>query len=185
MGAAMHPFEHYSADKRRRAFIWLLAGTLLVGAALVLIDSRMHSAAAPHGIVSYELARNVDAAQKILDSWTTLRARGAAGMSLGLDFLFLALYSSLIALACLWAGQRAGFASALGKIAGPLAWAQWLAASLDAVENVALAIMFDRIHASEPLRSIAFVAAALKFGLVALGLGYSALGCFVRPSGKA
>lgn len=54
---------------------------------------------APYGILSFELAGTVDASQKKLDSWSP-EACIFAGISLGLDYLFLILQLLVLGFAC-------------------------------------------------------------------------------------
>jgi hypothetical protein len=74
----------------------------------------------------------------MIEAWNETERIDAA-FSLGLDFLYLCLYSTTIAFACLWAAGV--FRARRGKLAAAgawLAWWQWLAALLDAAENTAL-----------------------------------------------
>ncbi len=103
-----------------------------------VVGRPLQTAAAPQGIVSYELAGDPATTQAILDSWGP-NARVHAGFSLGLDTLFMPLYAATIALSCLWGAgafrRRRWPLVALGR---PLAWGVWLAALCDVVENIAL-----------------------------------------------
>lgn len=168
-----HPFEAIPADRRKLIFGPALALTLVVMASLSLVGVPLNTDAAPQGILSFELAGSAPAARAILDSWDPL-TRVHAGFSLGLDFLFLVLYSTTIGLACVWAAsvwrnQRQSLA-AVGLL---LAWGQGLAALLDAVENTALLVTLLGSPAA-PWPQIALGCAALKFGLILLGLAYVA-----------
>jgi hypothetical protein len=147
------------------------AATAVVMVAMWLIDQPLRTAAAPHGIVSFELAGDVATAQLMLDSWDT-RARAAAGLSLGLDYLFLVLYSTTLALACRRiAGRFAARGSALAGIGFALAWGQWIAAACDGVENFALIrMLLDGARAPWP--TVAWWFASVKFGLLGLGFAY-------------
>jgi hypothetical protein len=169
-----HPLESIPSSNRRGVFVPLLVLTLVVMALLNGVGGPLVTAAAPQGIVSFELAGDVSSAQAILDSWDA-RARAHAGFSLGFDFTFLLLYSTTIACACAW-GAR-GLAAVWRPLVsvGPLlAWGQWLAGLLDAVENAALwAILAD--GPSVPWPGLARWCATIKFTLVALGLLYALL----------
>lgn len=155
----------------------LAVATAIVMTAMGLIDRPLRSAATPYGIVSFELAGDVPTAQAMLDAWSP-RARIAAGFSLGLDYLFLALYSTMLALACRRVAARARHAgaAALAGFGGVVAWGQWVAGAADGVENVALIrMLLDGV--ADPWPAVAWWFAALKFGLLGVGLAYL-LGCW-------
>jgi hypothetical protein len=167
------PFASLAPEWRRRLFLVSFALVLVVGALLSRLDGPLRTAAAPHGIVSFELARHAETAERILASWDDA-ARTRAALSLGLDYLFLVAYGTALALACERAGTR--MAPALGAA---LAWGQLGAALLDAVENAALA----RILLGTAGRHAAVVAwscAAAKFALVCAGLLFAAAGELYR-----
>ena len=147
------------------------AATAVVMLAMGLIDRPLRTPAAPHGIVSFELAGDVPTAQAMLDSWNP-RARAAAGVSLGLDYLFLVLYSTTLALACRRVAERfAARGSALAEVGRALAWGQWIAAACDGIENFALIrMLLDGAHTPWP--AVAWWFAATKFALLGLGLAY-------------
>ena len=143
---------------------------------------------APNGIDSFEFAGSMEYADKVIRSWDEA-VRILAAFSIGLDFLFLILYSTTIGLACLWSGEmlaaRQWTLAALGE---PLAWGQWFAALLDIVENIALmAVLVTSVQAGqihELVPRIAQICAGIKFGLVFLGLTYTFLGVVVHKVGK-
>jgi hypothetical protein len=167
-----HPFETIAANKRKLWFEILFPLTLGVMVIMQATGHSLQTDAAPQGIVSFELAGDSSTAQAIIQSWTPA-ALPHAGFSLGFDFVFMPLYSTTIGLACVWA---AGVLTLrLAAVGTWLAWGQWLAALLDAVENGALLVMLLEA-ARAPWPQIALWCAALKFGLVFLGLGYAALG---------
>ncbi|MCI0574786.1 MAG: hypothetical protein L0332_28030 [Chloroflexi bacterium] len=163
-----HPLTLIPAAGRRTIFWLLLLATLAVMAALNVLGGPLRTAAAPAGIVSYELAGDVTAAQAILDSWDSL-TRVYAGFNLGLDYLFLPLYGTTIALGCLWAADALRLAGRKRAAVVWLAWGQWLAAGLDAVENAALLKMLLDAPA-DPWPVIAWGTAGLKFLLVTVGI---------------
>ena len=75
-------------------------------------------------------------AQAIIDAWNeTDRIR--AGFSLGFDYLYMPVYSTTIALACVLAAGVLK-SKAWRSIGVLLAWGLWIAAIFDAIENVAL-----------------------------------------------
>jgi hypothetical protein len=124
--------------------------------------------------VSLELARTPAAADEIVQSWRARGLIGAARRNIWVDFLFLTIYSTSLAL-LVTLSARAAVATALverrrGEAAGAVgALAMWTAGALDAVENVALLRMLggriDRLSVR-----VSFASAAAKFILVGAGI---------------
>ena len=101
--------------------------TVLSKLVTVSIVAPLITAAAPYGIISYELAGGVIEAEAILASWDAV-GRAHAAFSLGFDFLFMLAYSTTIALACLWAADVLAARSwPLVSFGVPLTWGAWLA----------------------------------------------------------
>ena len=101
----------------------------------------------------------------VLQNWDELEKRWAA-FSLGLDFLFLIVYSTLLSLLCIRTADD--LKSDLGIW---IAWGQWFAALCDAVENISLVgILFDSQIGW--LAIVSPTAAFIKFLLMIIGLIY-------------
>jgi len=150
-------------------FVSALGLTLLLMAALQWLDAPLKTAAAPAGIVSFELAGTLPAAETILQSWDA-HARLYAGVSLGLDYLFMPLYATAIGLGCVLAARGLHLASGAYKLGRLLAWGMLLAALADALENLALLRLLLAAEAMGPWPAVARLAALLKFALLAVGL---------------
>ena len=170
-----HPFSNIPPGKMRYAFIPLLAATLVLMFVMNLAALPLETEAAPYGIISFELAGSAAKSYQIIASWDE-SARLHAAFNIGLDYLFLALYSTTVGLACVWAGgvlkSRAVWLAAFGV---PLAWGQWLAATLDAIENTGLTLILFGGEAqfwAPVVRS----AAIIKFAIIFVGLSYAFLG---------
>lgn len=171
----VHPLQRLAPPAQKRALFILAVVTLAVMAVFRIIDRPLQTAAAPSGIVSFELAGTLAAAQAMIASWDR-QAQLLAAFGLGLDYLFMPLYATAIALACVVAaggplrGQR--LLVAVGLL---LAWGLWLAALLDAVENYALlrVLLGSEVDAWP---AIARGCASLKFLLILAGLAYALLG---------
>ena len=166
-----HPLAAIRPDKRARVFMPLLILTLVITVLFRLIGPAQPT------IVDFELAGSVPKAQAIIDVWNeTDRVR--AGFSLGFDYLYMPLYSTTIALACLMA---AGVSKrrAWRTVGLLLAWGLWIAAISDALENVAL---FTELLGNNvaPWPQIAQICATIKFGLILLGLMYVVAGVVLR-----
>lgn len=166
-----HPLEAIPADKRVRVFIPLLVATLLITFAFRFIGP------AKPTIVDFEFAGTAAKAADIINAWTPLE-RIHAGFSLGFDYLYMPIYSTTIALACVWAAGviRSGRWRSIGVT---LAWGLWLAAIFDAIEN--LALIGNLFGAPiDPYPQVAAICAALKFGLILLGLLYVIIAAALR-----
>lgn len=163
-----HPFQTISQTALVPVVIAFTAAALTVMVSLRIVDEPLQTDAAPNGIISFELAGDVETSYAVLESWDQ-PAKSHAAFSLGLDFLFLITYATAISLACIWAA-RLNMKSLAGW-GSILAWGQWIAALFDGLENTALFIMLSQAPVS-PWPSIAQVAAIIKFALIALGLIY-------------
>jgi hypothetical protein len=173
-----HPFQAILLSNQRSVFIGLTVLTLLMMILMNVIGAPLKTESAPSGIVSYELAGSLQKAQEIIASWDE-SARLHAAFSLGLDFLFLVVYSSAIGLGCLLAGQSLSRRDwPLVGLSVPLAWGLWLAALADAVENVALTLILFGSPV-EFLAPLARWSAIIKFALIFAGLVYAFLGLVV------
>lgn len=166
---------HLSPQTQQRALPPLIVVTLALTAVLQLVGRPLQTAAAPLGIVSFELAGTLAAAQAMLASWD-LSAQLHAAFSLGLDYLYMPLYAVTIALACVRVAATSlrspQAAAALGIL---LAWGVGLAALLDAVENAALwQVLQGSTAAAWP--AVARWCAIVKFALVGAGLFYAGAG---------
>ena len=148
----------------------LLAAVLM--AVLQLLDAPLKTTAAPAGIVSYELAGTAPAAQAILQSWDA-QARVYAGVSLGLDYLFIPAYATAIGLGCVIVARGLRLGIRARRVGRLLAWGMVLAALADALENGALLRLLLSAEASAPWPSVARAAALTKFALLGAGLVYA------------
>jgi len=136
--------------------LWTRAA--IVGAAMILFDLPLRTAAAPNGVVSYELAWTGEHAAAMIASWTGIAAAAAWG-SLLVDYLFMWSYAALFA-----ALSHRAFAGAAGTA---LAGASWAAGAFDAGENLALIQMYGW-EASDRAAMTAGVFASIKFALLAV-----------------
>ena len=135
------------------------------------LDAHLKTAAAPAGIVSFELAGNMESTRQIISSWG-LDGQVRAALSLGLDYFFLAVYATFIAMACAQIAKALRWGPRmLATVGFLLAWTQFPAALLDAVENTALIQLL--LGSSRPaLPLVARWCAVIKFTLVGAGLLY-------------
>ncbi len=161
------PFD-FLDDERLTS--WLTSAASLCGVLMVTIyflDQPLRDTLlAPNGIVSFEFAGTPLAAQEMLNLWGP-RGQLFCGFLLGLDYLFLVAYSTAIAAGVTRFAR--GREERVARWAFALAYAQWVAALLDATENLALfQVLRGLIETKWVL--IAYWCAAGKFLLVGLGL---------------
>lgn len=168
-----HPLEGLLENKPKVYFFLFLCATVLVEVVLTLSGANLKTAAAPLGIISYELALDIEKAQFIVNSWDR-NASISASFNIGFDYLFLVFYSTTIAFACIWLANLVGSIGFM-KISYLIAWLQWLAAILDVAENTAL-YFFLQSPTQALLPPIAFWCAVCKFLLVGIGLLCSLVG---------
>ena len=129
----------------------------------------LKTAAAPGGIVTFELIGTMEGSQQIINSWQG-DTMIWAGINLGLDFLFLTLYGLTIALACLLVSEKV-LSPFMKKVGIWLAIGVLAAAVLDVVENISLInLLLGSDNASLPV--LAKWCATPKFVLVLLSLLY-------------
>ncbi len=132
---------------------------------------------APNGIISFELAKEMDKSLAIISSWD-LNAKVNAGLSLGIDFLFLVLYAIFFSTACFLIAQKySNKNNWIYKTGLLLAKLQFVAALFDAVENIALIkLLLGSINSLFP--SIAYYFASIKFTIIIIGIIYIIIGIF-------
>jgi hypothetical protein len=166
------PYGNLSDHRHKLYFFISLVFTLSLMIILNIAGAPMVTEAAPYGIVSFELSGSITGSQAILASWDE-GARLSAAFNLGLDYLFMPVYAFTISLACLWAGKVLSLRGwPLDFAAVPLAWGQWLAAGLDAIENLGLTLVLFRGPAF-PWPQLAALCASIKFALIILGILYA------------
>jgi hypothetical protein len=178
-----HPLESIPSASRKPIFWAFLAGTLVLFAVFRVLDAPLQTSVAPSGVVSFELAGTPSQAQAIIDSWHAAgeslpgmvnRAYSFAVFGLGIDYLFMPLYATALALGILLgAGRHPGWFSGLGAWLG---WGAYVAALFDAVENYALVRMLVLNEVQTPYPELAAFCATVKFGLLLLGLVYALTG---------
>ena len=186
-----HPLESIPSTSRKPWFWTFLAGTLILFAVFRVLDAPLRTTAAPNGIVSFELAGTPFQAQAIIDSWheaaflassvagqpvpgLVSRAYAFATFGLGIDYLFMPVYATALALGILLASGRHG--SWFRTFGAWLGWGAYTAALFDAVENYALARMLLINQVWSPWPETAAFSASVKFLLLLLGLFYALVG---------
>lgn len=162
---------------KTRLFWWLFGFTILVIIGMQITGAPLKTEAAPAGIVTFELIGSFSGSQLIIQSWQG-QPMIWAGINMGLDFLFLALYSITIALACLIIVDRFNHIEVIKRVGLALAAGIFVAAALDIMENIALIRLLVG-SVNEQLPRIARWSAIPKFSLVLLSLVYVLVGSTV------
>ena len=102
------------------------------------------------------------------------RAYSFAVFGLGIDYLFMPVYATALALGILLASGRHG--SWFATLGAWLGWGAYAAALFDAVENYALARMLMLNEVWSPWPEVAAFSASVKFLLLLFGLFYALVG---------
>jgi hypothetical protein len=170
-----HPFEWLTPSGQIRALIFFFILSLLAMVSLQVTGAHLITDVSPSGILSFEFAGELSAAQNMVNSWGQT-GRVYAGLNLGLDYLFLLVYAFAIGLGCVLVARRLSprttFFANLGLL---IAWNQLAAAFLDGVENYALIrVLFGTEMAVWPV--VARWCAIPKFLIVGAGLIYVIVG---------
>lgn len=170
-----NPFLWLSSQHVKRTLLILGIITAILFFIMGIIDQPLKTADAPQGIISFELAKDFNQSQTILNSWD-FHSKIYAGFSLGIDYLFLVAYSLffsllIVRISLLFVQRQTWFAN-LGIL---LAWAQFFAGIFDAIENYGL-IRLLLGSQNESLSVLAYYFAVLKFLLISLGFLYLVMG---------
>lgn len=169
------PWAWINPAAQGRVLTILVVLTVMLSIVLWRVSEPLYTAAAPQGMVSYELAGSQAQASRILESWSA-RAREQALLLQGLDYLYLVLYPAFLSLGCAHVARRlVRSASRLAALGRGLSWAVLAAGLFDAVENYAL---IEQLLSAPTERwaHVAWWCAVPKFTLVVLALGYALAG---------
>jgi hypothetical protein len=173
-----YPFEFLTLRAQKWAFGVLFVLSLILMVSLQILGAPLITAEAPLGIISFELAGDLELARNMIASWGP-EGQVYAGLNLGLDYLFMVAYAGAIALGCMLAAQSlAERVPPLAYLGAVLAWGQVGAALLDALENYAL-IHILLGSEQEMWALIARWSALPKFAIVFCGIFYVLLGAVI------
>jgi hypothetical protein len=172
------PYDRLTPAARRRGLVLMLCASCVLLFVMQQVGEPLKTGAAPGGIVSFELAGTPAAAAAIMASWSP-PVKMRAAFSLGIDYLFLVVYALFISLACRQSAEAISSSSRFFHGTGLLlAWAQFPAGALDAVENTLLWQVLQGSTAVYPAAAARWCA-ILKFALVGMGLGYVSIALIV------
>jgi hypothetical protein len=144
--------------------------------AALLLALDVSNSAAPHGIVSFELAGTAERADEIVESWKLRGQLGAARLGVWIDFAFILAYVSLLVWASMavseWCISFGAFR--LERMGLPCAVLALLAGWLDAFENVGMLIMLSG-EVTEETATYVMRCASVKFALIGIVIAYLTL----------
>ncbi|PIE31467.1 hypothetical protein CSA56_18250 [candidate division KSB3 bacterium] len=170
-----HPFTRLPPSEQKKVSLILILCSIAVMAVLTVLGEPLHTQNAPLGIVSFELAKTPVKARQMIAEWGAT-GQIIAAFHLGLDYLFLLLYSSALALGCALIVDKTAQRRSLYDVAGiVLSWSQFGAAGLDSIENAALMNLLSGAQWSG-WPGLAWCCACVKFLIVCAGLCYIVAG---------
>jgi hypothetical protein len=164
----------YKKIKKSNVFFIILFIILLIFIVVMrYLDNFLITENAPNGIISFELAKESNVVLEIIKSWNTT-AKFAAGLSVGIDFLFLIVYATFLTLLFLRINKKL-----LEKTGKNLSWfilfLPFIAAFFDILENIAMInLLLGNIQLKWSLT--AYYAAIIKFGLLLIAIAYIIVG---------
>jgi hypothetical protein len=128
-------------------------------------DAPLKNEISPEGIVSFELAKDVDKSVAIIKSWNHVAIK-SANRSMAFDFLFLIVYGLFIGL-MIHKLNRVWNTSGFQRFGIVLIYLVFLAGFFDIIENIAL-IFLLRGDLEQIWSSSAYYFAIMKFAILAI-----------------
>lgn len=171
----MHPFVFIDSKYYLRLVFISLLLCFGIMAGMQWSEFGLINDEAPGGIISFELARDLETAQGIIASWREDHSMGYAGFNIGLDFHFLLTYPVVIGLVIVLIAGGFPEGNIFRKSGFLISWLVVLAALFDGIENISLmSLLTDSVNPLWPV--IAYFCAIIKFSLVGLGIVYILVG---------
>ena len=155
---------------KSRVTILLLTLLIVNIIAIRIFEAPLKNEVCKGGIVSFELAKDLDKTVKILDSWD-VNAKINMSLSLGFDFLFIMVYSSFIALLIFNVNTTLWEKRTFYKVGNLLIGLIFIAALFDIVENIALIKLLNG-SLEQIWSSVAFYFASAKFTIILISIAY-------------
>ena len=131
------PFSTLTKNQEIRLTRVLLFLVVLCIAVLQYLDQFLINDTCTGGIISFELARDLETAGSYLNSWGE-KGKVALSLGLGIDFLFPIAYATFFAILIHKLNFAFWFKKSFFKVGNLLIWCLFLAAVFDYVENIAL-----------------------------------------------
>lgn len=164
------PFSKINKNQEKRLAGVLLVLTVLCIVVLKYLDQFLINETCTGGIISFELAGDLETATSYINSWGE-QGRIAASISMGFDFLFPIIYTSFIALLIHKLNVKFWKNHSFFKVGNLLIWALFLGGIFDYIENIGL-INLLLGNLEQFWVSISFYFATIKFIIILIGFVY-------------
>jgi hypothetical protein len=164
------PFSKLTKNQEKRLTGILFFSVVICIAFLKYLDQFLINETCTGGIVSFELAKDLETAGSYLNSWGE-QGKIAASLGLGFDFLFPIAYATFIALLIHKLNVRLWLDRPFFKTGNLLIWLLFLAAIFDYIENIGL-INLILGNMEQFWVSIAYYFAVMKFLIILIGILY-------------
>jgi len=161
------PYQFLSKPAEKKLSLILFGLVVVMVVIMRFFDAPLKNEISPQGIVSFELAKDVDVSAAIIDSWDTI-ARTSANRSMAFDFLFLIVYGLFIGL-MIHKLNRVWIKSGFHTFGIVLIYLVFLASLFDIIENVALLLLLSG-NLEQIWSSTAYYFAMMKFIILAIAL---------------
>jgi len=159
----------------KKALITVIVLFFLFSIAMFSIDLLIQNELTPLGIISFEFIKSIEASNMALEAWGD-QGRIAVGISLGMDFFYVALYVIILYAFLQMAAQKAQEVSVFcEKTLLKMAYFSPLLGLLDYIENYSLIeLLLGSQYAFWPV--LAYYCALIKFSGLALFITFAIFG---------
>ncbi len=123
---------------RNKILVVTVALFIISSLSMGAIDSFMQNDTTPYGIISFEFIKTIDAANAAMTAWGDT-GKSATGISLGLDYLYILIYSTMAVIFLLITSEKVSLTNPrFGKTIRSVAYAFPIVGILDMIENFGL-----------------------------------------------
>lgn len=158
------PFLKLTLSQEKRLIGVLFFVVIICIAVLNYLDQFLINETCTGGIISFELAGDLETAGSYLNSWGE-KGKIALSLGLGLDFLFPIAYVLLIGILIHKLNVKLWSKSSFFSVGNGLIWAIFLAGTFDYIENIGL-INLVLGNMEQIWVSVAFYFASIKFLII-------------------
>lgn len=167
----LYSFFHKNTNKRnRRLFFFFIISFVICFWTLNHFNQALQNEVSPHGIISFELAKDLSISQDIIAAWDQNHVLEVAGLSIGFDFLYLIIYAFFLSLLVFLIGKP-WKSHVVRRITQFFIYLIVIAAFFDVLENIGL-IQLLTGNLDQQWASMAYYFAVLKFILIGFSLAY-------------
>ena len=142
---------------------------LLTSIGMAFIDTFMQNEITPYGIISFEFIKSIEASNSAMQAWGDI-GKTATGISLGIDFFYIALYIIIVCIALNMTAEKVLIINpSFSKLLLFTAYVFPVVGLLDVAENYSLIqLLLESQNSAWPIT--AYYCAAAKFGGLAIVL---------------